>query len=534
MTPANAPIALGLQQQYDALATLSDSTTQDVTNVVTWASSDPSSISITTSGLATGVKVMSTPVTISATSSNNVVGSTTATVNAGNLVSIAVKPTNVATLAQGTSQQFSAIGTFNNGSTLDLTNQVQWAIAPQGLATVAQKTGLVTANPSVQTNTLVTLTASLGNIQGSQQFTVTNATPVPPLTVTPITATVQPGATQIFHATAVFNDGSSQDVSLNSTWTSSNPAQAKVAFPGRLLGVSTTPSGSPVTVTATFGTPPVSGTASLAVSSAALQTITLSPPNANLTPGSTVTFQANGNYSDGSTANLSGLVTWAPAPPNPVVTVSNGTALGQGPGNANVTAKYQGVTGTAPVVVTSSPVTKITVTTPGNPSTYVGVLIPLIATGTAGNQQIGLTTSATWASLNSAVATVSNAAGRQGFTTGVGAGSTTINAVFAGITGSLNVTVSSAVLQSIAVTPASATINAGNSQPYTAIGTFSDSTTFDLTNQVTWISSSPAVAPISSGGLASGATPGITHITATFTQPGQAQVTSNQATLTVQ
>jgi hypothetical protein len=188
----------------------------------------------------------------------------------------------------------------------------------------------------------------------------------------------------------------------------------------------------------------------------------------------------------------------------------------------------------ASVLVTSSPLSTITVTPP-NPTTYVGVGIQLTATGqTQTSQQINLTQSATWASLDSTVATVSNAAGRQGFTTGVGAGSTSINAVFSGVTGSTTVSVSSAVLQSLAVTPVNSTIIKGATQAYTAIGTFSDGSKFDLTSQVTWTSSSPAVAPINSTGLASGAATGTTHISATFTQPGQTQVTSNTATLNVQ
>jgi len=450
-------------------------------------------------------------------------------------VSIALKPANVTKLAQGTSQQYSAIGTFSNGSTLDVTNQVTWKSSDTNIATVAQKTGLVQAASSVPNPVNpVTISATLQSISQQLALTVTNAVPKT-ITVTPVTAIIQVGANQTFHATAVFSDGTSQDVGLNSSWTSSNPAQAKVTFPGRLLGVSPTPTPpgtAPVTVTATFSG--VSGTASLDVSTAILNSITLTPGSANLAPGSTAAFQATGNYSDGSHAVLTGLAVWA-SDNTPVATVNNGNVLGQSAGTANITATYQNVVSSmAPVLVTSSPLSTISVT-PANPTTYVGVTVLLVATGTTQtSQQIILTQSATWASANSAVATVSNAAGRQGFTTGVGPGSTTVNAVFAGVTGSTTVSVSSAVLQSIAITPATSTISTGGTQPYTAIGTFSDQTKFDLTSQVTWISSSPNVAPINSSGLASGATSGTTNITATFTQPGQSQVTSNIATLHVQ
>jgi hypothetical protein len=526
VTPANAPIALDLQQQYTATATLSDQTTQDVTNIVTWTSSDTTKVTIATnSGLATGVGVTTSPVTITATAPNSVKGTTTVTVNAGNLVSIALKPTNIATLAPSTSQQFSAIGTLSNGSTLDVTNQVTWKSSDATLATVAQKTGVVKAATSVATPGPVTISATLSGISASITIDVTNATPTG-VTVTPIAATIQQGTTQGVRAIAQFSDGTFQDVTLDSTWTSSDTTIAVVNFPGRLLGKL------PGTVTVTASFIAVPGTASLAVSSATLNGITLSPTSANLKPGATASFQATGHYSDNSTANLTGLAVWSSSD-QAVVTVSNGAALGQGVGPANVTATYQGQTGTAAVVVTSQLLSTIVIT-PANPTTYVGVGLQLTATGDPSTQNIGLTASALWASSSPSVATVSNIAARQGLATGVGAGTTTVTAVFAAVTGSTTLTVSSATLTSIAVTPVASTINAGNTQQYKAVGAFSDGKTLDLTAQVTWNSSSPNVAPVGSSGLASGATTGSTTITATFQQSGQQLVTSNSATLNVQ
>lgn len=526
VTPVNSPISLGLQQQYDALATFSDGSQQDVTNVVTWTSSDPTSVTITVSGLATGVKVTTSPVTITAKAANGVTGSTTTTVNAGNLVSIAIKPANITKLAQGTSQQFSAIGTFNNGGTLDITNQVSWQSSDTTIAVVLQKTGKVIAAKTVPLpDNNVTISATLQSISQSITIDVTNATPVS-ITVTPVTAQIPVGATQTFHATGLFTDGTSQDITVDSTWTSSNPAQATVTIQGRVLGVApTTPN---VTISAAFGG--VSGSATLVVSTATLSSITITPPSANLAPGSTITFQATGNYSDGSTANLTSLANWTSDAPA-VATVSGGVTSGQSAGTANITASYGGQAGTAPVLVTASPLTAITVT-PANPTSYIGVTLQFTAIGTAGAQSVNLTSSATWASSNPAVATVSNANVRQGIATGVGTGSSTITAVFAGVSGNTTLNVSNATLTKLVITPANPTIAVGSNLQFKATGTFSDGKTVDLTGQVTWNSSAPNVAPVT-GGLASGATAGQTTITATFTQPGQATV-SDQTTLTVQ
>jgi hypothetical protein len=77
----------------------------------------------------------------------------------------------------------------------------------------------------------------------------------------------------------------------------------------------------------------------------------------------------------------------------------------------------------------------------------------------------------------------------------------------------------SPTLSSIAVSPAVATITQGQTLPFTATGTLSNGTTQDLTNLVTWSSSSGLLASLSnvlgSQGLASGLLPGVSTITAT-------------------
>ncbi|MGH9895842.1 MAG: DUF4082 domain-containing protein, partial [bacterium] len=71
-------------------------------------------------------------------------------------------------------------------------------------------------------------------------------------------------------------------------------------------------------------------------------------------------------------------------------------------------------------------------------------------------------------------------------------------------------------LASIAVTPANPTIQTSATQQFTATGTYSDSSTQNITTQVTWDSSNTAVATINSAGLATAGTgAGSTTISAT-------------------
>ena len=70
-------------------------------------------------------------------------------------------------------------------------------------------------------------------------------------------------------------------------------------------------------------------------------------------------------------------------------------------------------------------------------------------------------------------------------------------------------------LNSIAVTPANPTIQAGATQQFTATGTYSDSSTQNITSQVTWASATTTVATINASGLASGVAAGTSTISAT-------------------
>ena len=136
--------------------------------------------------------------------------------------------------------------------------------------------------------------------------------------------------------------------------------------------------------------------------------------------------------------------------------------------------------------------------TPANPSVPNGETEQFTATGTySDNSTQNLTSQVTWASATTSVATISNASGSQGLATGVAMGPSTISATLNGVAGSTVLTVSAAVLQSIAVSPANPSVPKGETEQFTATGTYSDNSTQNLTSQVTWASATTSVATIS-------------------------------------
>jgi trimeric autotransporter adhesin len=165
---------------------------------------------------------------------------------------------------------------------------------------------------------------------------------------------------------------------------------------------------------------------------------------------------------------------------------------------------------------------------PSTPSIAVGKTQQMTATGTYDNSTTQtITDSASWASSDVAIATVS----ATGLVTGVASGSATISATLGGVGGSTTVNVTVANLASISITPASQSISSGATQQYTAVGILQNGTTVDLTSSVTWTSSNTAAATINSSGLATAQT--VTSTQTTNITAASGRISSNIAVLTV-
>ena len=265
------------------------------------------------------------------------------------------------------------------------------------------------------------------------------------------------------------------------------------------------------------------GSTTLTVTAPILQSITVTPLTPSIAAGFTRQFTATGNYSDGSTADLTSTATWQSSAPAVATLNSGGLATGLTVGSATISATRDGKVGSTMLSVTAPILQSITVAPP-TPSIAAGFTQQLTATGTySDGSTADLTSTATWQSSTAAVATVNSTGLAQGLTVG----SATIAATQVGKSGSATLTVTPPVLQSISVAPATASIAPGQTQQFTAIGTYSDGSAANLTGTVAWQSSNTSVATVNSSGLATGVAAGTATITAA--QDGK----SGSATLTV-
>jgi uncharacterized protein YjdB len=169
--------------------------------------------------------------------------------DSNDLVGISVSPAN-AVLQLNKTQQFTAIGTYGDSSSKDISSSVEWKSSSTNVATV-DSSGVVT---TVATGT-TTISASQADMTGSTSLTVSvNANGV---TVSPSSETISTGQTVQFTAT---QNGSALS---GVTWSSSQTTVATIDQNGVATGknVGTTT----ITATVTINGTRSQGTASLSV-----------------------------------------------------------------------------------------------------------------------------------------------------------------------------------------------------------------------------------------------------------------------------
>jgi uncharacterized protein YjdB len=499
ITPANAALLLGALQPFTATGTYSDHSSEDITDSVTWSSSDISVASIAGGGLATALTLGS--VTISATS-GSVTGSTTVNVQSAVLSSITVRPVNKK-IVPFTSQQFQAIGTYTDGSTHNVTG-LSWTSSDTAVATIGGSGRAKALTPGS-----TTITATLGSISGLTTLDVSNATIVS-ISVTPSGRTIAPGTRLTFAAIGVFSDHTTQVITSDCTWASDNHAVATVGAGGTATAIGP----GTANISATFDG--VSGMAPLNISSATLSSISVTPASAVLAPTTSTNCVATGTFSDGSTQVITNIVTWTSSAPNLASVNRAGRVTAQSQGNATITAQLGSLNANCAIVVDGSPLTSIRVS-PQTASIPQQTELAFVATGTFadGNTQ-DLTTSVLWTSSAASVATVSNLPATMGEATGLEPGTATITALFGGQLGTATLTVTSATATSLRVSLAATNLEHGGFTRFTALAEFSDGTTRDVTSSVTWTSSNASVAVVTPTGIATSTSSGMTTVTATM------------------
>jgi uncharacterized protein YjdB len=409
---ASSSMVQGSTAHMTATGIFSDSSSQDLTATALWRSSATNVATVDSAGLITAHAPGTT--TITATR-GNATDSYTLTVANATLTALHIAAPN-ASLAQGTTEQFTATGAYSDSSNHDLTSTVTWRSSATSVATI-DATGLVTAHSAGTTN----ITATQGAVSDSFALTVTNAT-LASIQVSAANPSIVKGSTTQCTATGRYSNGSTQNISAAVTWRSSATSVATVSTSGLVTALSS----GPTSITATSGA--ISGTLSLTVTSPTLASVAIKPTNPSVTQGGSVQFSATASYSDGSTNDATAQAAWASSNLAVATVTSSGLASGIAAGTATISASFGGKGSSTVLTVASAPQAPTITAQPASGTVTAGqtATFSVVASGTApltyqwrrngtnvGSNASSYTTPATTSADNGAVfnVLVSNAAG---------------------------------------------------------------------------------------------------------------------------
>jgi trimeric autotransporter adhesin len=340
------------------------------------------------------------------------------------------------------------------------------------------------------------------------------------ITVSPTSPSVAAGLAEQFKAMGTYTDGSTKDLTSSATWTSSSTTTATISS----AGLAQTKAQGTSTITAASGS--ISGATTLNVTAAALKSIAVTPAMPTMNPGTFLQFTATGTYTDASTQNLTSTATWSTGDATVVSVVASGASAGLGAAVTNppplvgaatvITATLGSVSGNTGVSVSAATLTSIVITD-GNLTLAQGTSHGYTALGLysdGGERQI--TNQVTWASSTMSVATIAATGRASAATPGTSMISATLGSVSAP---PVTLTVTSATIATVVVTPVMHTIAPLTQLPFVAVGIFSDASTQNITQDVTWSSSATGVASVNTTdhlGLVTGVSGGPATITAVF------------------
>jgi hypothetical protein len=335
--------------------------------------------------------------------------------------------------------------------------------------------------------------------------------------VTPATASIPIGAPKQFIATAIYDNGTSADVTGSAIWTSGSTGVATV---NSTSGLATGLTSGTAIITADYGGKSDSATLTVMSAAVTLSSIVVTPPTASKPIGLTQNFVATGYYSDSSNHDISASATWTSGSPGVATVVSPGLATGVTAGTAIITAAFGGKSGFATLTIEPATLVSITIAVTPNPASVpIGLTQQFVATGTYSNgHSYDISNAVIWTSSATGVATVVS----PGIATGLSVGTTTITATlncgdcYTNPSGSAILTVTAARLMSITVAPPEVTVDIGGKQTYVATGHYSDGSSSNISTSVVWSPGTPSVATVVSPGVATGLAQGTSHIIATL------------------
>jgi trimeric autotransporter adhesin len=136
------------------------------------------------------------------------------------LTSLAIGP-QTPTLAQGQTLQMTATGTYDDGSTKDLTGSASWSSEDTTCATISSG-GLITAAQSITAICTTSISASSGTISASPTTLTVTPGPLQSISLTVSSTNPAAGTNITFTAMGTYSGGTQQDITSMVAWNNDN------------------------------------------------------------------------------------------------------------------------------------------------------------------------------------------------------------------------------------------------------------------------------------------------------------------------
>ncbi|ANW26515.1 hypothetical protein BA953_20380 [Vibrio coralliilyticus] len=516
---ASWELAKGMQQQLEAYGSFSDGSTKNVTSMVDWSSTDRALVNVTNSGVVSGLSVGTESVSVHMQGIDSL--GLPITVKDAELTSIAVTP-HGQQIANGTSLQLVATGTFTDQSTSVLTTGVTWSVNTQHLAIAdVDGSGLVTGKAGGVANVVAEYIDVQGHVvQGNVDVSVNDGLTIKSLSASASSSNVAVGSTVLLSAEADY-DSSTQDVTMQAQWvvTGGNASSVSIDDRGQLTALAQ----GTVSLEARFDGE-VSNTLTVQIDAAEVTHIVVTEGSWSdeLPIGSSTKPEVTAFYTDGTKSVLQASeFSWQIDNTTALSAGSNGELVANALGVATVSANSNGVVSDElSIEVIDAALTEIRVEADEQLLAVTGSGYSVRAYGVYSDDaltEVDITHSVNWLTDGNSVIDITQGTGDIVI---LGKGVETLKAAQDGIESeAIAISVVDPWVTAIRIfynnveqsTSLSESIPVGGSLALSAMGLLSDGNWRDITQDVAWHSSEEPIVTVSNG-LANGVTDGTADI----------------------
>ncbi|EOG5907648.1 Ig-like domain-containing protein [Vibrio vulnificus] len=484
----------GLSQKPQVQAVLSDGSALDVTANTTWAVNDDTIAQFVTNGNLTGVKEGQTTFVASFAGKS---ATAKVTVSNATLTHLSVSP-QAMTITVGNSKNFTATAHFNNGTSRQLSSEVSWSVSNTN-TTISNSGGLTAVSAGTATVT-ATLTSDPSK-KAQATITIIDRN-IQSINVTLGKTNIASGQSTTATAIATYTDKTSEDITLEAGWLSSDSDVALVTG-GYIRGLKQ----GDVEIVATYRGV-TSRAQSLVVSNATVSSVQLTPASVTLAKGYDTELMLTAIYTDNTTSIIDNSnVNWS-VESGEGVTVSNGVIEATDASKtAVIKATYQGKSATTTVTTTAAKIDSIVLLDATTNVPLTSTVLPIgsthsmktIAYLSDGSEQ-KLSNGVSYKSTDATVATVTD----NGNVTALKEGVTVITANYTSggkvlTSNSTVINVTSASIKNIAIVPSfnpTSSRIVGLQYDLEVQATLTDNTTLNITSLVSWQSKDETIAKV--------------------------------------